>query len=76
MRKAPGAIHIETAVKSICTLCEEILCRRIIKEVEARVSDRLFILESVMYALGVKYGFSFAGISMCNCMHFVEVIND
>ena len=51
MRKHPGAVLIQTAVKSICSLCEGLLCRRAIEKAEARISDRLFILETVLYTL-------------------------
>ena len=50
MRKIPGAVHIQTAVKSICSICEGVLCNTLIEKAEARVSDRLFILETAMYA--------------------------
>ena len=51
MRNIPGAIHIQTAVKSICSICEGILCGRMIEEAGTRLSDRLFILETTVYAL-------------------------
>lgn len=49
-RKLPGAIHIRTPVKSIGNICEGLLCRKMIEETEATVSDRLFTLETAMYA--------------------------
>ena len=51
MRKHPGAIHIQTAVKSISSLCEGLLRRRTIDKAEARINDRLLILETALYAL-------------------------
>ena len=51
MRKSPGAIYIQTAVKSISSICEGILCGKTVEEVEARISERLFILETAMYAV-------------------------
>ena len=49
VRRYPGVIHIQTAVKSICNICEGILCGKAIGETEATVSHRLFTLETVMY---------------------------
>ena len=50
MRKFPGVVHIQTAVKSICSICEGVLCNALIEKAEARVSGRLFLLETPMYA--------------------------
>ena len=50
MRKIPGAVHIQTAVKSISSIREGVLCNTLIEKTEARVSDRLFIVETAMYA--------------------------
>ena len=51
MRKSPGAIHIQRAVRSISSICEGLLCKRMIEEAEARIKDRTFILETAMYAV-------------------------
>jgi len=51
MRKFPGAIHIQTACKSISSICEGIICRRAIQAAESAASDRLFTLETVIYAM-------------------------
>ena len=51
MRMIPGAIHIQTACKSISSICEGILCRRAIEGAKAAASDRLFTLETVFYAM-------------------------
>ena len=48
-RKFPGAVHVQTAVKSICSICEGVLCNTMIEKAEARVSDTLFLLETPMY---------------------------
>ena len=50
MRKIPGSVYIQTAVKSISSVCEGILCGRMVEEAEFRVSNRLFLLETTMYA--------------------------
>ena len=50
-RKFPGAIHIQTACKSISSICEGIICRRAIQAAESATSDRLFTLETVIYAM-------------------------
>ena len=52
MRNIPGSIHIQTAVKSISSVCEGLLCRRMTEEAKAKINDRLFILETAMYVLG------------------------
>ena len=49
MRKFPGAVHIQTAVKSICSICEGVVCNTMIEKAEARVSGRLFLLKTPMY---------------------------
>ena len=48
--KLPGAIHIQTAIDCICSVCEGFLPLEILKETKAKVSDRLFILETALYA--------------------------
>ena len=50
-RNIPGAIHVQTAVKSICSICEGLLCEEMIDKAGTRLSDRLFILETTVYAL-------------------------
>ena len=51
VRNIPGSIHIQTAVKSISSICEGLLCMRAIEEAKARINDRLFILETALYVL-------------------------
>ena len=51
VRKFPGAIHVQRACKSISSICEGILCRRTIEGVEAATNDKLFTIESVIYAM-------------------------
>ena len=51
VRNIPGSIHIQTAIKSISSICEGLLCMRAIEEAKARINDRLFILETALYVL-------------------------
>ena len=39
VRNIPGSIHIQTAVKSISSICEGLLCMRAIEEAKARIND-------------------------------------